>query len=126
MLGSLKGKSILLIEDEEMIRNLFLDELEEYGATVYPCAYAKEGIELIGKTTFDAVITDIRMPGISGLEFLEVLKENERNAGIPVIVMTGSINLTAKELYEIGATKVFFKPIQLPEFMEYLIDVVAE
>ena len=44
--------------------------------------------EALQKTPYDAVVTDVRLPGISGLELLDRIRQNERTKDIPVVVLT--------------------------------------
>jgi CheY-like chemotaxis protein len=76
--------SILVADDEENIRLLYLEELEEEGYQVTAAASGEEALEKIAATKPDLVVMDIKLPGISGVEALVRIKEIDRD--LPVIL----------------------------------------
>lgn len=77
---------ILIVEDEESLRFLLQENLELEGYEVQTASNGDEGFEALQKSKFHMVISDINMPGMSGFDFLEKVKEHF--AGIPFILMT--------------------------------------
>lgn len=89
-----KMTRILLVEDEETVRNVVARLLKKLGYQVSAAADAEEAISLFDHgATFDLVVTDIVMPGLSGIEMAEVLKE--RLPGMPFLFISG---YTSREL----------------------------
>jgi CheY-like chemotaxis protein len=86
--GRLKmmGKRILLVEDEEILRFLYEEELGDEGYEVVTAKNGKEALQKLEKTKPDLVILDIAMPKMDGLEALSRIKE--KHNGIPVVVYT--------------------------------------
>lgn len=80
------GKKILLVEDEETLRFLYREELQEEGYEVVTAKNGKEALHQLKKGKPDLVILDIAMPEMDGLEALRRIKE-DRN-GVPVVVYT--------------------------------------
>ncbi len=78
---------ILVVDDEQMVRDLLRDVLENEGCEVVLASGGHEGLETIERTEFDAVFTDVGMPGMSGWELARAVRE--RNASIPIAVITG-------------------------------------
>src|SRR6202795_2656257 len=78
--------AILIVEDEAKMRRLLELRLGEEGFSVYSAADAETGLQLLVREKPDIVVTDLRMPGMSGLEFLHDI--NSVNAALPVVVMT--------------------------------------
>jgi len=76
--------SILVADDEENIRLLYLEELEEEGYQVTAAATGEEALEKIAAHKPDLVVMDIQLPGISGVDALVRIKEIDRN--LPVIL----------------------------------------
>lgn len=79
-------KKILVVDDEEYIRELYRDELAEEG---YQVELAEDGQEALGKmTTFrpDLVTLDVKMPGLDGIEVLRRIRE--KDASVPVLLVT--------------------------------------
>jgi CheY-like chemotaxis protein len=77
-------KKILVADDEEGIRILYREELEEEGYEVKVAANGKEALELLDSFVPDLVILDIKMPDISGIEVLKQIRVKFRN--LPVIL----------------------------------------
>jgi len=105
---------ILVVEDEKQIRRVIELHLTKAGHEIRKCANGQEGIEQITAEHFDLVITDLQMPKINGLEFLEKLRA--LGVSVPSIVMTafGSVE-TAVEAMKLGAADYLSKPLQLTE-----------
>jgi CheY-like chemotaxis protein len=79
-------KKVLVVDDEQNIRELYKEEIEEMG---YEVTLAHDGIEalaLLDKATFDLVTLDMRMPDMDGIETLRKMKE--KNSALPVIICT--------------------------------------
>jgi CheY-like chemotaxis protein len=72
-------KRILVVDDEEGIRQLYQEELEEEGYKVELAERGEEALEKISKARPDAVILDLKMPGIGGLKVLERIREQDKD-----------------------------------------------
>ena len=79
--------SILIVEDEAKMRRLLELNLGEDGFTTHSAEDAETGLKLLRDNPIDLVLTDLKLPGMNGLEFLQAVKR--QNAALPVIVMTG-------------------------------------
>lgn len=101
---------IVLIDDEEDIREVLVIALQDAGYTVQTAADGAAGLQLCKDTSPQIVITDIRMPGIDGLQVLETVKK--RNPDIEVMVVTafGEMDLAIKAL-QLDASDFITKPI---------------
>jgi CheY-like chemotaxis protein len=84
MRGAMMMKKILVVDDEENIRLLYQEELEEEGYTVEVAAHGQEALEKVNAFQPDLVTLDIRMPGMDGVETLRKIREVQRN--LPVIL----------------------------------------
>ncbi len=83
-------KRILLVEDETLTRDFYGDLLGEHGFEVFAASSGSEGLAMVEQYALDAVVLDIVMPGMSGLEVLERLRE--RDPGLPVVILTGHVS----------------------------------
>ena len=110
----MKKSVILLIDDDDSLRRVMEFSLTEAGHTVQAAASGEDGLRLFEKGAFDAVITDITMPGMSGMEVLA--KVRQRVPTIPVIVITayGTIE-SAVEAMKQGAFDYITKPFNRDE-----------
>jgi DNA-binding NtrC family response regulator len=106
--------TVLIIDDEENIRNGLAAnfELEDY--EVKTAANGKDGLDLVAKGDIDLVITDLRMDGISGEEVVK--RVTTETPGIPVIVLTGHGSIDAAvEAMKSGAYDFLTKPLNLDQ-----------
>jgi len=78
---------ILIVDDEEPVRELFGDLLRKEKCSVHSLSTAEEAIDCINGEDFDAVLMDIKLAGMSGLEALKRMKELKPQ--LPVIMITG-------------------------------------
>src|SRR5579863_274788 len=106
--------AILIVEDEAKMRRLLELNLGEDGFTTLSAGDAEAGLKLLRENTVDLVVTDLKLPGMNGLEFLQTIKR--QNAALPVVVMTafGSVE-TAVEAMKAGASDYVLKPFSLAE-----------
>src|SRR5258706_7556502 len=106
--------TILIIEDESKMRRLLELNLGEDGFKTLSVADAESGLQLLASQPIDLVLTDLKLPGMSGLELLQTIKQ--QNAALPVVVMTafGSVE-TAVDAMKAGATDYVLKPFSLAE-----------
>jgi DNA-binding NtrC family response regulator len=106
--------SILIVEDEAKMRRLLEMNLGEQGFTTFSAADAEKGLKLLSENPIDLVLTDFRLPGMNGIEFLQAAKRV--NAALPVVIMTayGSVE-SAVEAMKLGASDYVLKPFSLEE-----------
>ena len=106
---------ILLVDDEVNIRGALVTILEKKGHQVRGVATAEEGLVQLEAAPADLVITDLRMPGIGGMEFLRRLKRTWPDTEVVVMTAYGSID-TAVEAMRCGAYDYLAKPIDRERF----------
>lgn len=103
---------ILLVDDEASIRMALKEILEYESHTVIESPDAVAGLKALSQETFDLVITDIKMPKVDGLEFLQQIKDN--GFEMPVVMITGHGTIdTAVESIKKGAFDFIQKPLDL-------------
>lgn len=100
---------ILVVDDEGAIRYSISKTLQRIGYQVSAAASGEEALEMLAEQPFDVVLTDIRMPGLTGVELLARIKEKAPDS--IVILMTGYASLgTAVESLRLGAHDYLIKP----------------
>src|SRR5579872_3812671 len=106
--------TILIVEDEAKMRRLLELNLGDDGFSTFSAGDAETGLKLLRENAIDLVLTDLKLPGMNGLEFLQTIKR--QNAALPVVVMTafGSVE-TAVEAMKAGASDYVLKPFSLTE-----------
>jgi two-component system NtrC family sensor kinase len=115
----LKGKKILMVDDEESIRN-FVDELlTGEGCIVEVVDNGAEAMEKLAKGDFDAILCDIKMPGVSGKELFDFIKENKPKLVDKIVFITGDLlsEDTEKFMKETGSSFIE-KPLQIDSLIE--------
>src|SRR5271156_482025 len=107
--------TVLVVEDEEKLRRVVELQLKTAGYEVEQAGTAEDALKLADRA--DVIITDLRLPGISGLELLQQLRRQDLRT--PVIVMTafGSIE-TAVEAMKAGAVDFLPKPFSIDHLMQ--------
>jgi len=108
--------SILIVEDEAKMRRLLELQLAEEGFRAQTAADAETGLQMMHSEKVDLVVTDFKLPGMTGLEFLQAVKRIDFN--LPVIIMTayGSVE-SAVEAMKQGASDYVLKPFSLAELV---------
>jgi len=118
-------KTILVADDDPVIRKLFEHRLKKAGYEVTVASDGTEAARLLNDTMFDVVITDLIMPGkIDGIEVLKIAKEKSVEIDVIVITAHSSID-TAVEAMKKGAVDYLEKPINFDELFLRL-DKIAE
>ncbi|HEY7491469.1 MAG TPA: adenylate/guanylate cyclase domain-containing protein [Candidatus Tectomicrobia bacterium] len=107
--------SLLVVDDNEMNRDMLARRLARRGYTVAVAADGQQALALLETQPFDLVLLDIMMPGISGLEVLKILRQRHSVADLPVIMATAKDQsediVTALQL---GANDYITKPLDFP------------
>lgn len=111
--------SILLVEDDRLARFALKDLLERSGYEVHEAADGAAGLAMYKPGTFLAVITDLKMPGMNGIELLEKLRQRDAEAAVIVITAYGAIE-TAVEAIRKGAVDYITKPFDGTEILHRL------
>jgi DNA-binding NtrC family response regulator len=106
--------TILIVEDEAKMQRLLQLSLAEDGFVALTASDAEAGLNLMRQEKVDLVLTDLRLPGMNGLEFLQGVRRI--NAAVPVVVMTafGTVE-TAVEAMKSGASDYILKPFPMEE-----------
>ena len=111
--------NVWIIDDEESIRTICTSALEDL-FNVESFSSASEALLALNSTTPDLIITDIKMPGMSGLEFLD--KISEKFPDIPTIIITAHANIdNALSAYKGGAFEYLTKPFDINEIRKLAI-----
>jgi two-component system response regulator FlrC len=106
--------SILVVDDEPAMRLLLSSILKEEGHDVTAAASGEEALQLIAKRHYHLVLTDLKMPGISGLDLLERVKRDDSGTAVIVLTAFGTVE-GAVEAMRMGAVHYLLKPLANPE-----------
>src|SRR5687768_16476452 len=112
--SSRQRSRLLLVEDDGELRATLCDVLTEVGQDVWPCSDAKEALAAIEQRDFDAVLTDVHMPGMDGIALCRQLSGDRPS--LPVIVMTafGDVDAAVGAM-RAGAFDFVTKPLTIDD-----------
>src|SRR4029077_7089775 len=111
---------VLFVDDEKSLQEFMRSELPRLGHEVTVCQDGRAALKVLEKSTFDAAILDLRMPGQSGLEVLEHLKKVSPDT--EAVVMTGHASIeTATMAMRLGAADYITKPCKLADIEAVLL-----
>lgn len=109
--------NVLLIDDEEQFLKVLGERLETRGLKVNTVTRGEDALTLIDDENYDAIILDLAMPGIDGIETLKLLKE--KNPDLEIIMLTGHATVQkGVEAMKLGAEDFLEKPVELSVLLE--------
>ena len=110
---------ILIVEDNIINMRLFSDLLVALGYTVYKAGDAEKALELLKEIRPGAIIMDIQLPGMSGVECTKAIRANPALADIPIIAVTAfAMAGDEARFLKAGCDDYLSKPISVPVFVE--------
>jgi len=119
--NKLKGKKILVVDDDQIVLNSCKVVLEAEGHTVILVSSAREAIKLLEAEYFDLMVMDVKMPEKDGVYLLDIIREKwplEKWPELPVLVMSGyPTPETITDLIKKGAKEFISKPFTPDEFI---------
>ncbi|MEW6066961.1 MAG: sigma-54 dependent transcriptional regulator [Nitrospirota bacterium] len=114
------GKSILIVEDDSLMRSFLSTLLTEEGYEIEEAGDGKTGLSKLLRSDFDLVITDLKMPDTSGLDLMQEGKKAKPETRWIIITAYGSIK-NAVEAIKAGASDYLTKPFQSPDELRHVI-----
>ena len=111
---------ILLVDDDPTLRRLLQAYLETCGHAVETAENGRDALTKLGRTGYDAVVTDYNMPEVNGLEVLRHIRQHQPS--LPVVVMTGERggSTAVQALVALGAQACLFKPFDPEDLKQAL------
>lgn len=110
---------VLVVDDETMIREELKESLEFEDFNVATAATAIEALELCDSESFDVIVTDLKMPKMSGLELLEHLKNRRVQSRVYVVSGHGA-ETNREEAMRLGAMACLSKPLDVDDLLEHI------
>lgn len=108
---------VLLVDDEEDFIKTLSQRLEMRGLKVSAATRGEDAVSLAEKQSFDAIVVDLAMPGMDGLETLKLIKENNPDAEIIMLSGQGTVKAST-EAMKLGAEDFLEKPVDMKELLE--------
>ncbi len=117
-------KKILIVEDDEAMRSLLKDILDAEGLVAEAVSNGSDALQKVMDQPFDLIITDIQMPGLTGLDILPVIRKLQPEAPVIVITAFGSKEVHRRS-FEKGATGYLEKPIHINKLKTLIHKMVS-
>jgi CheY-like chemotaxis protein len=123
-LGDLKNFTILVVDDEESLRQTIVFDFKRKGFNVLSAENGAQAFELVQTNKIHLVVSDIRMPGGDGVSLLEKIRQYDPS--IPVVIfITGFADVTADECISKGAKEVLSKPFDRKALMNSVMQSLS-
>jgi DNA-binding response OmpR family regulator len=120
-------KKILLAEDEEILRMLIIDTLEEVDFAVDEAQDGQEALDLIEKNDYDLIILDYMMPVFTGLEVIQKIRSNPAKLNTKIMMLSAkSQQYEQEKVYEAGANYFMAKPFSPIELLNKIEGILNE
>jgi DNA-binding response OmpR family regulator len=113
---SKKEKKVLVIDDEDFIRELIKDFLELDDVRCAGAENAEQGLKLIAEENFDLILLDRNLGKMKAEGLITQIRNQQKN--VPIVILTGDQQCRGDYLEKIGANGIIFKPFQVHDFME--------
>ena len=113
--------SILLVEDDSLLRHAFKLLLEDAGYRIHEAGTAHEAVEVARDEAPDLVLLDLGLPDAPGLDVARTLRSQERTHGTPIIALTGRVGADERQqCLDAGCTSYLTKPIEPKQLLRRL------
>lgn len=108
-MNQLKGIHVLVVDDEDELREIFVDEFRSVGAVVFEARQGVEAMEVLRRETVHVVLSDVRMPGGDGISLMKNIDKEIRPKPL-LFLCSGFSQHSMDEMKAIGVLEIFGKP----------------
>jgi DNA-binding response OmpR family regulator len=117
---------ILIVDDEESIRDLIREVLSPEGHELLLAADASQAFELLRRKSIDLAIVDRNMPGTGGIDLISLIRRNPKTAGVKVLMCTAaSVTKEIDEAFAAGADDYVLKPLNFAQLVAKVAKALA-
>lgn len=117
---------ILIVDDEESIRDLIKEVLSSGGHEFHLAADGAQAFEILRKKPVDLAIVDRNMPGMTGIEVVRLIRMNPKTASVKVLMCTGSsVTKEIDEAFAAGADDYVLKPLNFAQLVAKVAKALA-
>jgi CheY-like chemotaxis protein len=117
-------KTVLIADDDGWVRDVLTVLLADEGLRPVEASSGPETVELARQQHPDVILLDVALPGRSGLQVLQDLREGDATRNIPVMLVSGEVDLLATGLYH-NAAATFHKPLDFGAFLAKVHEVAS-
>lgn len=123
VIADISNKNILVVDDNQINRHLLQQQLKHWGLQAIITASAEEALHILPTARFDAVITDMHMPGMDGIQFTKSIKQSQPH--LPVILLS-SIGDDTKKKYPGLFSDVLAKPVKQQHLHKAILNMLQQ
>ena len=117
---------ILIVEDDPKSRKLLRDVLTAVGYKTIEAENAEDGIKFARESIPDLILMDIRLPGMSGIDALRILRKDAKTSAIPIVAVTASVMQSQQaEAQDAGFDAVEYKPVNVQSLLGIIRKFIA-
>jgi signal transduction histidine kinase/DNA-binding response OmpR family regulator/HPt (histidine-containing phosphotransfer) domain-containing protein len=121
-IGRLRGARILLVEDNELNREVALGLLEDANLIIEMAENGEVAVEMVNQNKYDIVLMDMQMPVMDGITAAKIIRGDARHTGLPIVAMTANVMAADREkCIEAGMNDHVSKPIDPEELFTVLL-----
>jgi CheY-like chemotaxis protein len=124
MTSVLKGKHILVVDDEKLLREAIAFDFKRQGCVLFLAAGGKEALGIVLNNKIDAVISDVRMPNGDGVSLLDEIRTHSPDLPI-VLLVTGFADIDREQAQKHGAIGLLEKPIDRKKLMSAIVGALT-
>lgn len=122
--GELANDSVLLVDDEEYIVDILKEIISHWIPDIDSVRSGKEALKLIKNRNYDFILSDIRMPDMSGMELYNKIRQVNPELASKVIFFTGDTKSEdVRYFFDLTAARHLFKPFQIRELIDLMLEV---
>jgi CheY-like chemotaxis protein len=115
---------VLIVDDEPDILELFAEEFQLHDVETVQAQSVAQARSILLNTPVDAIVSDMRMPGETGLDLLRWLRRNDLS-DVPFVIVTGFSDLSLDDAFRFGAHGHFSKPVDLGHLADFVSRCIA-
>jgi DNA-binding NtrC family response regulator len=117
-------KRVLIVEDDDAVASLYRRVLTRPDYQLYRACDGDEAVSFVENTPFDAIVSDLAMPGMNGVALLKFIRNHDRE--VPIVIVTGKPELdSAITAVECGALRYLLKPVCIQELRDTVAQAVG-
>lgn len=122
----LKGKLVLLVEDNDINQELFRELLMMNGVEVETAGNGAEAIQMLSEKNFDAVLMDCQMPVMDGYEATRQIRQQKKHQTLPIVALTGNTSkIDVDKALDAGMNDHISKPFSVESLLSILASRIA-
>lgn len=121
-MSKLKNLKVLIVDDEPEIRLVLIDMIGDLFAEAHAVTNGHEAFEFIKNHNIDLILTDVQMPGMSGIELVRRIQEEKIKSPV-IILLSGQLEITEKTALDLGAAALLHKPYKIKDLVSKIEDL---